>query len=187
MDTSFQPIPFSRYVFQRTFSPRSPFQGHWLFHYHLSPLFLQPSQHPQQLPFFSSFLSINIIVISIFGIVPGARALWSLPHICVVYLPRKVLIFDYFFISLPHTHFLFFFPLEIPPWPWTWFQKLPIQFLRCLPGFLPLAPLAIFLGTNFNLLMGIIRQEESEKRVTKYLVSSFVHCKRKCAATQNNS
>jgi len=27
---------------------------------------------------------------------------------------------------------------------------------KCLPGFLPLAPLAIFLGTNFNLLMGII-------------------------------
>ena len=132
MDTSFQPIPFSRYVFQRTFSPRSPFQGHWLFHHHLSSLFLQPYQHLQQLPFFSSFLSINIIVISMFGILPGARALWSLPHICVVYLPRKVLIFDYFLIGLPNTHFLFSFrdtsvtlnlvpkvanPIsQVPPW-----------------------------------------------------------------------
>ena len=182
MDTSFQPIPFSRYVFQRTLSPRSPFQGHWLFHHHLSSLILQ---HSQQLPFFSSFLSINLIVTSMFGIVPGARALWSLPHICVVYLPRKVLIFDYFLISLPHTHSLF--SLRETSVTLTWLQKLTIQFLRCLPGFLPLAPLAIFLGTNFNLLMGIIRQEENIKRVAKYLVSSFVHCKRKCAATQNNS
>ena len=167
MDTSFQPIPFSRYVFQRTLSPRSPFQGHWLFHHHLSSLILQ---HSQQLPFFSSFLSINLIVISMFGIVPGARALWSLPHICVVYLPRKVLILSH--------HFLFSFrdtsvTLNLVP-------KLPIQIIRCLPGFLPLAPLAIFLGTNFNLLMGIIRQEESKKRITKYLVSSFVHFKWKC-------
>ena len=120
-----------------------------------------------------------------FVILPGARALWSLPHICVVYLPRKVLIFDYFLISLPHTHSLFSFRETSVTL--TWLQKLTIQFLRCLPGFLPLAPLAIFLGTNFNLLMGIIRQEENKKRVAKYLVSSFVHCKRKCAATQNNS
>ena len=126
MDTSFQPIPFSRYVFQRTFSPRSPFQGHCFI---IIFTFLQPSNHLQE---FSSFLSINTIVISMFGIVPGARALWSLPHICVVYLPRKVLIFDYFLINLPHTHFLFSFrdtsvtlnlvpkvanPMsQVPPW-----------------------------------------------------------------------
>ena len=103
MDTSFQPIPFSRYVFQRIFSPRSTFQGHCFI------TFSPALPAPQQLPFFSSFLSINIIVISMFAIVPGARPLWSLPHICVVYLPRKVLIFEYFLAYLPHTHFLFSF------------------------------------------------------------------------------
>ena len=48
-----------------------------------------------------------MIVILKFGFVQGSRVLWSLPHICVVYLPRKVLIFDYFLTCFPHTNFLF--------------------------------------------------------------------------------
>ena len=101
------PSPFPGTFFSAPF-----LRGHFFRVFFSSSFFITFSPAlpaPQQLPFFSSFLSINIIVISMFAIVPGARPLWSLPHICVVYLPRKVLIFDYFLISLPHTHFLFSF------------------------------------------------------------------------------
>ena len=46
--------------------------------------------------------------------------------------------------------------------------------LTCLPSFLPLAPLATFLGTNFNLLMGVISFVAASLHVTEAVEVAYL-------------